>query len=710
VTELGEPGRLARLVSDRRNKVLVLVIWAVLLVPSALVAFVIDGGLSKAQENDVSAWLPADAESTRAIDDQEKFFSPNEIPTVVIFERSGGLTADDQVAVEDIADRVPDLDHVVDRVEVELSEDEEAMTITFPVDPGSGGWETLLEVTDDIREFDEGLPDGLSMHVTGPGGTASDFMAAFSGGDIGVMLVAMVVVIVALLLTYRSPVLWLLPLLSAVAALFAAMAAVRGLVALDLVTVNGQTMFILPVLVFGAATDYALLIIARYREELRHHEDRHEAMALALHRAGPAVFASGLTVMIGLMCLLAATMSPTQSLGPVCAIGILFSILSMLTFLPAMLLVVGRGVFWPVRPSYGSDDHFEDSVWAKVGSRISRAPRPVWIGTTLVLGALALGTLSLDAKGLANEDAFRNSAESVQGAKILARHFDAGTGDPVYILADEEGTRDVMAAAAGVEGIDPETVSALPAVDGTVMIFASLTDASDTEAARDTVERVRDAVHEVDGADALVTGTTAQNLDMLDASAEDNRIVIPLVLVVVFLILCWLLRALVAPVLLLGTVVLSFAAALGISALLFEHVFGFEGADPTYPLWTFVFLVALGIDYNIFLMTRVHEESRRVGTREGALIGLRATGGVITAAGMVLAGTFLVLATLPLVFAAEIGITVALGVLLDTLIVRSVLVTALTLDVGRWMWWPSALFRKEAPDADPESEKELAQV
>jgi len=714
VTELGEPGRLARLVAHKRNKFIVPFIWVALFIPSGYFAFAYDGGLTKAQENDISAWLPGDAESTRAIDHQEKFFSPNEIPTVVVFEREGGITEEDQTAVREVADQVPDIDHVVaDGLGTELSDDRQAMTITFSVNPGTGGWETLLEVTDDIRALDDGLPDGLSMHITGPGGTASDFMAAFSGGDQWAMFAAMGVVIIALLLTYRSPVLWFFPLLCAAFSLVVAMALVRALVGLDVLTVNGQTMFILPVLVIGAATDYALLIVARYREELRHHEDRHEAMALALHRAGPAVFASGLTVMIGLLCLVAATMTPTQSLGPVCAIGIAVAIVAMLTLLPALLLISGRGVFWPARPSYGSADHYEDSIWARVGSRIARAPRPTWILTSLGLAALALGTLTLDAKGLANEDAFRDKPESVAGAEVLAAHFDAGTGDPVYILANADEADGVEEAVRGVDGIDAASVFGIPPVEGTVMIFASLTDAPDTAAARDTVEDVRSAVHAVhavDGADALVTGTTAQNLDMLDASAEDNRIVIPLVLLVVLLILGWLLRSLVAPILLLGTVILSFGAALGISALLFEHVFGFEGADPSYPLWAFVFLVALGIDYNIFLMTRVHEETRRVGTREGALIGLRATGGVITAAGLVLAGTFMVLATMPMVFAAEIGITVALGVLLDTLIVRSVLVTSLTLDVGRWMWWPSELFRKEAPKSDPEPERELAGV
>jgi RND superfamily putative drug exporter len=422
------------------------------------------------------------------------------------------------------------------------------------------------------------------------------------------------------------------------------------------------------------------------------------------------------TVCIGLLCLMVATMTPTASLGPVCAIGVLVGVAAMLTLLPSLLLIFGRRVFWPVHPDFGSADHTEDSIWARVGTALARRPRQIWVGTALALGALAFGVLSLNATGLTNEAAFINTPESVQGQKTLASHFDAGTGSPVFVFADSAEVEPVTTAIAGVPGVDPQVypfpdpATGQPKVaDGTVMLLANLTSGGDTEQARDTVEEIRDAVHAVDGS-ALVSGNSAQTLDMLNAASTDNKRVIPLVLLVVFLVLCVLLRALAAPLLLLGTVVLSFFAALGISSLLFVHVFGFDGADPSYPLWSFVFLVALGIDYNIFLMTRVHEESKRAGTRSGALIGLRATGGVITAAGMVLAGTFLVLATLPMVFAAELGITVALGVLLDTLIVRSVLVTSLTFDVGRFMWWPSALFRKEDPDATPEPELELQKV
>jgi len=716
MSEVGDPGRLARLVTHPTAKFVIIGIWVVLFAGCGVFAL----QLKDAQENDIAAWLPAEAESTRAIDATSKFFPPNQVPTVVIYHRDGGITEADKAA---IAANAADFTSIDDVLGIEqaagndsvLSADGEAMTTTLNIDPGTGGWEKLLEVVKDVRGHAGSLPDGLTMQVTGPGGTAADFMDAFSGGGAGAMMAAMLVVIVALLFTYRSPILWLLPVVSAASSLVVAMALVRGLVGLDWLTVNGQTLFILPVLVFGAATDYALLLIARYREELRRHEDRHEAMAIALHRAGPAVIASGVTVCIGLLCLIVATMTPTASLGPVCAIGVLVGVAAMVTLLPALMLVGGRRVFWPVHPDFGSADHTEDSVWAKVGAAISKRPRQVWIGTATALVALAFGVLSLNATGLSNEEAFTNTPESVEGQRVLAQHFDAGTGTPVYVFTTPDHVADVVAVTAAGDGDDP-AVFPLPdetgqpkVVDNTVMVLANLTAGGDTQEARDTVTAVRDAVQAVDGS-ALVSGATAQALDMLEASATDNKRVIPLVLLVVFLVLCVLLRALLAPLLLLGTVVLSFFAALGISSLLFTHVFGFDGADSSYPLWAFVFLVALGIDYNIFLMTRVHEETKRFGTRAGALLGLRATGGVITAAGMVLAGTFLVLAAMPMVFAAEIGITVALGVLLDTLIVRSVLVTSLTLDVGRFMWWPSALFRKRDPEASPEAEHELQGV
>jgi RND superfamily putative drug exporter len=387
----------------------------------------------------------------------------------------------------------------------------------------------------------------------------------------------------------------------------------------------------------------------------------------------------------------------------------------MLTLLPALLVITGRWMFWPVKPRFGSAEPTERGLWARVGRRISGRPRTVWITTAVVLGALALGLTNLNAGVLANKDSFIGTHDSVIGEEVLARHFPAGSGLPVVVIGKSDQAAEVQRVFASTPGVLGESVAPASASSGTVKnglayFEGTLTDAADSPAAAQTIDRVRAAVHAVPGADAQVGGGTAVNLDIKRAVTRDSKIIMPLVLVVVLLILALLLRAIVAPLFLLATVVLSFAAALGASSLIFDHLFGFAGVDTSFPLFVFVFLVALGIDYNIFLMTRVREESQRWGTRRGALIGLAATGGVITSAGLVLAGTFAVLATLPLVAFAEIGFAVALGVLLDTLVVRSVLVTALNLDIGRRIWWPGKLASKPDVDAAEAAPEEAALV
>jgi RND superfamily putative drug exporter len=445
--------------------------------------------------------------------------------------------------------------------------------------------------------------------------------------------------------------------------------------------------------------------VARYREELRRHEDRHDAMAAALHRAGPAIIASAATVAIGMSILTLAELNSTSGLGPVAALGIVVGLSAMITLLPALLVIFGRWLFWPVRPKYGSAEPTATGLWARLGGRIALRPRAVWITTAVVLGALSLGLFQLNANGLSSADTFTTKQPSVTGEEALARHFPAGGGQPVTVIANAAQAAQVRAALAGTPGItavaDPVVKNNLVRLDGT------LEAAPDSTAAQQTVTRVREAVHAVPGANAKVGGMTAMVVDINAANRHDNRLIIPLVLLVVLVILGVLLRSVVAPLVLIATVVLSFAAALGVSALVFRHVFGFAGEDTSFPLYVFVFLVALGIDYNIFLMTRVREEAQQHGTRKGALIGLAATGGVITSAGIVLAGTFAALASLPLVAFAEIGFAVAFGVLLDTLVVRSVLVTALNLDIGRWMWWPSKLTR--VPDEQPAETDEPSQ-
>jgi len=461
--------------------------------------------------------------------------------------------------------------------------------------------------------------------------------------------------------------------------------------------------------VFGAGTDYALLLVARYREELRRNADRHQAMAIALHRAGPAIIASAATVAVGMLCLVFAQMNSTKGLGPVTAIGIAVGLLAMITLLPALLVIFGRWVFWPARPKLGSAEPAAAGLWARLGNRIALRPRAVWAVTAVVLGVLALGLTQLNASGLAAEDTFVTKPDSVVGQEVLGRHFPAGDGQPVVVIGKADAAVPLRQAVAGTDGI--VEVSEPVVRDGLVSLAGTLRDQPDSRAAEATVDRLRDAVHAVGGADAKVGGPTAMTIDMNRANSHDNKVIIPLVLLVVLTILALLLRAIVAPVLLIATVVLSFAAALGISGVLFEHVFGFGGADSSFPLLVFVFLVALGIDYNIFLVTRIREEAQRHGTRRGALIGLAAPGGVIPSAGVVLAPTFAVLGSLPLVFFAEMGIAVALGILLDTFVVRSVLVTALNLDLGPSMWWPSRLAAQpDVPQPVPDESKEPALI
>jgi putative drug exporter of the RND superfamily len=508
------------------------------------------------------------------------------------------------------------------------------------------------------------------------------------------LLASAAVVAVLLLFTYRSPFVWLVPLLAVAFANQAASGAVYGLAKHAGLTVNGQSGGILPVLVFGAGTDYALLLIARYREELRRHEDKHEAMAFALGKAGPAVLASGGTVIMGLLCLLVADLNSNRSLALVGALGIAGALCAMLTLLPAVLVIFGRRLFWPFVPRFGSAPHEESGVWSRIGRAVSPRPRPVWIGTALVLGVLALGLLGLNTN-LSQEDSFRNTVDSITGQQLLAASFPAGAGAPSTVIARAGAADAVQAAISDTPGVAAVRPSGQA---GELVSYAVTLNAEpSTRAAFDSVEVLRSRVHAVPNAEAIVGGSDAVNLDVARANSHDRKVVMPLVLLVVLLILALLLRAIVAPVLLILTVVLSFAAALGTGVLVFKHIFHFGGVDPSIPLLAFVFLVALGIDYNIFLMSRVHEESATLGTRAGILRGLAVTGGVITSAGLVLAATFGVLGVLPLVSMTELGFIVAFGVLLDTSIVRSVLVPALCMDLDRRIWWPSRLAAQTAP-------------
>ncbi|MFB9721678.1 MMPL family transporter [Planobispora longispora] len=685
-------------VCGRRGKWVVLVIWLLL----AAGAGMLGGRLEEVQSNDPASFLPDGAESTVVQEAQRRSAAGNQVPAIVVYQ--GRPVAE---AAAD-AERFAEVEGVAGRVSPPVpAPGAEAVQVVVPLDGSDYG--ALTAAVDRIREI-----TGDRAYVTGPAGQSADTIEVFGSIDATLLAATSAVVVLVLLLTYRSPLLWLIPFLSAGVALACSRAGNYLLAEYAGLTVNGQSGGILLVLVFGIATDYALLLVARYREELALHEDRHEAMASALRRATPAIAASAATVAAGLCCLLVAEQNATRGLGPVCAVGVACALAAMLTLLPALLVIVPRGVFWPRVPVYGGAAETGSRLWDRIGRVIARRPRITWLGTAAALGGLALTLTAATVGPLADADAYRAEPESVRGAQVLDRYFGTGQEGSLVVLAPEGEAERIAAAVAADPGVErigdrgaggrpggadgrPDDAGERPdggaqAVDGRVLLRGTLKDAPDSRAAYETVERLR----EIPG--ATVGGTAAVNLDGTLASERDLRVVVPLILGVILVILVVLLRALVAPLLLMATVVLSFAAALGVSGLIFTELFGFAAVDTGVPLLAFVFLVAVGVDYNIFLITRVREEAAVRGTREAALVGLSATGGVITSAGVVLAATFAVLGVLPLVVLAELGFVVAFGVLLDTFVVRSVLLTALTLDVGRWMWWPDRRLTRERAD------------
>ncbi len=673
--------------AGRRAKFAVLAVWVAI----AGVAGSYAGKLEDAEQNEPSAFLPGDAESVAALDAVKRFPSGDTTPAVIVYRRAGGLTATDRAAIaRDRAAINADLPIATARLAPPVpSGDGTAALLVAPIRP-QGESRTLTDAVDALRSAVERAPPGLEVKVTGPAGFSADAVDVFSQINGTLLLATAGLVFVLLIVIYRSPIFWAIPL---VTVLFAEGTA-RGIayaLAEAGVTVNGQTAGILPVLVFGAGTDYALLLVARYREELRRHEDRHEAMRVALRRAGPAIVASGLTVIAALLCLTVAEVNATSGLGPVAAVGIAVAMLAMLTLLPAALVTFGRRAFWPFVPRYGGAGSDEThGPWRRLGEWIAPRPRRVWLGTAIGLGVLCLGLTQLST-GLTSGNQFRGAVESVQGQKLIDAAFPAGANAPTTVIVPAASRAPAVVGAldrlggvarAQVVETDPQAGARL-----------SVTLAEDpySQAAFELVPQLRQTAQAAGGNDVLVGGPTAEEHDLRSASARDNRVIVPIVLAVVFLILAALLRALVLPLLLMGTVVLSYAAALGISGFFFAHVFGFPGAAPSLPLFAFIFLVALGVDYNIFLMTRVREETQAHGTRDGTIRGLAVTGGVITSAGIVLAGTFSTLAVLPLVPLTEIGFAIAVGVLLDTFVVRSILVPALVLDAGDRVWWPSSL-------------------
>lgn len=683
------------------------------------------GQVNDVAENDQVQHLPASADATKVHELESDFRGDDVIPAVIVFDRSSGVTDADRAAIDDMVEHLSDMDGVVaDGVSPAIdSDDEKAVQVIASLDTSIKPADTV----ESMRSYlvDE-VPDGLSVAVAGPAGLSADIVDAFSGLDGLLLIVALAVVLVILVIVYRSPLLPLIVLGTSLVALTGAMFTVVQLAKADILVLSGQTQGILMILVIGAATDYSLLYVSRYREALRDYEHKWEASWVALRGASPAILASAGTVIAGLLCLLFSDLNSNKALGPVAAIGIVFALAASLSLLPALLMWAGRTAFWPIRPSFGSTHNTTEGVagkglWPAAARLISRRPRTVWIACTLVLAAASFGLVGLKADGVSQSEFVIGHSEAREGQKVIDAHFPGGAGTPAVIIAPEallDETADTVLATDGVDslavisddspsgtlqvtedGVQPGhgprgPVEGEPkAVDGRVMLQATLDAPGDSTEAEHIVRELRSQLPDTGDDAVLIGGVAATAIDTNDAAIHDRNLIIPLVLVVILVILMLLLRSILAPVLLVLTVVLSFGAALGVSSIVFNEIFQFPGADPSVPMFGFVFLVALGIDYNIFLMTRVREESVKHGTREGITRGLVATGGVITSAGIVLAATFAALGVLPVLFLAQISFIVAFGVLLDTIIVRSLLVPALSYDIGRAIWWPSRLSR-----------------
>ena len=670
------------------------------------------GRIGEVSSNDQASYLPSSAESTQVQKRLTGFLGGDTIPAVVVAERPGGLTDEDRTWLNAQFTGLPKQVSAISGgvSPAFVSADGEAGQIFVPLSTKA----EVRTAVADLRASLKGAPTGLAVYVTGAAGLSADLGGAFAGVDWLLLLVAVAAVLVILVVVYRSPLLPIMVLLASMSALCAAVLANFYLAKAGILKVNAQVQGILFILVIGAATDYSLLYVSRFREALRDYRSVWDATKAAWKGSFEPILASGCTVIAGLMCLLLSDLASNKALGPVAAVGIAFAVLVALTFVPALLLLCGRAAFWPRRPGYGSL-HSEKNVrsaWVRAAGAVGRRARPMWIivGILLVLGCF--GLLGLKAGGVAASDLVLGRSEARDGQTVLAAHFPGGSGQPVQVIVPEAKlgeAANIALANTGVSGasvVSKDSLSGsipLPApkeapvaqarptvVDGDVMMQLVLKDKADSLVAEQTVTELRAKLHAVDPS-ITIGGQTATALDSNLTSARDRNLIIPLVLVVITLILMALLRSIVAPLLLTLATLLSFGTALGVSSLIFNHVLMFPGADPSVPLYGFVFLVALGIDYNIFLMTRVREESLTHGTKDGVLRGLVVTGGVITSAGVVLAATFAALAVIPILFLVQLAIIVAFGVLLDALVVRALFVPALVYEVGDKAWWPSKL-------------------
>ncbi|HEX4668569.1 MAG TPA: MMPL family transporter [Solirubrobacterales bacterium] len=812
--------------AGRRAKWVVFALWFLGIFIAAGPAN-LPGKFEDAESNEATSYLPGSAESTKALTATESLQNGEIAPAVIIFRREAGLTAADQRTLrEDVekmtAERFPGVvpDGATAAAGGKRQDTRETPegagnlppgcgtpTTTIPGQPGDyapfvgpicskDGKAAIVtayikgngegdRILDPVKFWRGEISDpggGLEVKITGGAGFSADAIEVFEGINGTLLLAAVSLVIFLLIVIYRSPMFFFIPLAAVIFAEILSRSIGYGVSELG-VTINGQSSSIMSVLVLGAGTDYALLLVARYREELHHTADKYEAMRTALESAGPAIFASALTVIAALLCLMIAKVNGTSGLGPIAAIGIACAALSMLTLLPALLTIFGRRAFWPFVPHTpetapaaqlvsdrarerivdGSGagalarvilacllvlvllplvllnwilrilsgrripslivgpldravftpyemrrhrlEHASDAThgfWSRVGERVAISPRRIMLGSLGVLLIFCCGFAFFSTE-LTSEDSYRTEVESVEGQNLLEKSFPSGTTALTDVIvpdrADVEAVRESVARVSGVEAVSQPVAEGPP---GT-LVQATLEPGPYSTEAFDLVEPIRDAAHGV-APGTLVGGPTAVEFDVRDAAGWDSIVIPPIILLVVFLILMVLLRSIVAPLVLIGTVIVSFLAALGVGYFAFDLIFGFPGSDPSLPLFAFVFLVALGVDYNIFLVARAREETEKHGSEQGMLRALAVTGGVITSAGIVLAGTFAVLAVLPLTFLTELGFVVAFGVLLDTFLVRSILVPAIALSLGDRFWWPSALAHGKPPATQPVDE------
>ncbi|MFB7993931.1 MMPL family transporter [Streptomyces sp. NPDC056002] len=661
------------------------------------------GRLSDVRHDRAVDYLPASADSTQVAKIQDELPGGESTELVLVYHRDGGLTAADRATA---AAQVARVDRTFDLTAVPKGvPSRDGATLMYPVASTTPGHDEKARdaFVHEVRDIahDTG---GLSVDTGGAGALATDASEVYGSLDGPLLYTTVAVVAILLVLIYRSPFLWLVPLVVAGIADFLSMGVAYGLHQAFGTTVSGQSSGVMTILVFGAGTDYALLLVSRYREELRRTERPHDAMRAALRGCGPAVLASSGTVAGGLLCLLAADLNSSRGMGPLGAVGVLSALAAMLTLLPAVLVLLGRRVFWPLVPAYGSTPKARRSLFAAMGSSAGRRPLTVLASGALLLGALALGVFSLPGS-LKQEDTFTDKPDSVVAMQTLAAAYPERGTQPISVITPTGRAGQTLATARDVPGV--AAAERVRSGHGWTEISVTASAPPQSSGETTTIETLRDRL---DGEGSYVGGQSAQQLDLKDTDSRDRKVVVPIVLAAVLLILVVLLRSLVAPLILLGAVVAVWGASLGIAGLVFGPLFGFQGTDPGLGLLTFVFLVALGVDYGIFLMHRMREESL-AGAEPGAaaLTALRTTGGVIASAGLVLAATFSVLTDMPLVSLVEMGFVIAVGVLLDTFLVRTYLVTSASMALGRTVWWPGPLSRKPQPQPPAEEpERTLA--